>query len=189
MFDDTRSYALGSQAWFYPENTAYTSPVPGGNVGQNNLPDKNDPGWVNMFIGDVEEWQDKKKVETDEILKPSPGHLVRKDILTFFVGLDIELTTNSLRRIAMQIMYGSSTVLSAGVSQFTPMSAVPPRGWLKLQRYTQDDVLVFAADLWIRCDVQEMSSGNKKTVKPKFMINLLDSQYNTMEFGDPSTFQ
>jgi hypothetical protein len=185
MFDDIQSYALGSHAWFYREGEAYTLLAPG-TVGVEALPDPTDPGWALRNIGDIEEWADKKNEDTEEILKPSPGVLKRKDIITFFQSLDIELTTNSLRRIAMQIMYGSDTTLDDTHGQFVPLSAVPPRGWLTLQRYTQNDDLVFAANLWVRLDITDTGSGNKKIVKPKFMAKLLDSDLNTMFFGDPS---
>jgi len=185
MLDDLQSYALGSHAWLYREGEAFTSPAPGV-VAVDALPDAADPGWALRNIGDTEEWADKKNVDTEEILKPNPGHLSRKDIITFFQSLDFELTTNSLRRVAMQIMYGSAVELTEGVGQFVPLAKVPPRAWLKLQRYTQDDVLIFAADLWVRIDVTDTSSGNKKIIKPKFMAKLLDSDLNTMFFGDPS---
>lgn len=185
MFDQLKSYALGSHAWFMPEGSAFTSPAPGV-AAVDALPDAAELTWNDYFIGDTEDWSDKKKIETEETMKPKPGILVRKDIITFFQSLDMEMTTNSLMRIAMQIMYGSAVKLTTGVGQFVPMQQPPPSGWLKLQRYTQNNQLVFAADLWVRADVQETSSGNKKIVKPKFMMSLLDSDLNTMFFGDPS---
>lgn len=183
-FDQLKAYALGSHGFFFPEGKAFTSPAPGV-VAVDALPDANDPLWQSMFIGDTEEWSDKKNVETEEVFKPNPGVLTRKDIITFFQSLDIEMTTNSMMRIAMQIMYGSAVELTEEVGTFAPLAAEPPNGWLKLQRYTQKNQLVFAADLWGRMDVQETNSGNKKLVKPKFMFKMLDSDLNTMFFGDP----
>jgi hypothetical protein len=185
MFNDLRSYALGSHAWFFPAGAAFTSPA-AGTVAVDAMPDKNDPKWPDLNIGDIEDWSDKKNEDTEETFRPGPGLLKRKEIITFFQSLDMELTTNSLKRIAMQIMYGSDTTLDDTHGQFAPLSAVPPEGWLKLQRYTQDDELVFAADLWVRLDVTDAASGNKKIVKPKFMAKLLDSDLNTMFFGDSS---
>lgn len=182
--NDLKSYALGSHAWFFPEGKAFTSPAPGGFAAVDALPDKNDPLWASLGLGDVEDWSDKKTVEKEDVFKPNPGVLVRKDIVTFFQQLDMDFTTNSLRRIAMQIMYGSAVELTTGVAQFEPLATPPPNGWLKLQRYTQENELVFAADLWVRLDVQETASGNKKLVKPKFMAMLLASDLNTMAFGD-----
>ncbi len=183
--DDLKAYALGSHAFFYPEGASFTSPAPG-TVAVDALPDADDPAWTDLFLGDTEEWTDKKAVESEEVFKPNPGVLVRKDIVTFYQSLDMEFTTNSLRRIAMQIMYGSAVELTAETGAFTPLASPPPSGWLKLQRYTQENELVFAADLWVRLDVQETGSGNKKLVKPKFMAKLLESDLNTMFFGDPS---
>lgn len=183
--NDLKSYALGSHAWFYPEGKAFTSPT-AGTCAVDALPDKDETTWASLFLGDCEEWADKKTVDSEDVFKPNPGVLVRKDIVTHFQSLDIELTTNSLRRIAMQIMYGSAVELTTGVGQFTPLASPPPNGWLKIQRYTQENELVFAADLWVRLDVTDTASGNKKLVKPKFSAKLLASDLNTMFFGDSS---
>lgn len=183
--NDLKSYALGSHAWFFPEGAAFTVPS-AGTASVSALPGAADEAWPAKYIGDIEDWSDKKTVETEEVYKPNPGALTRKDVITFNQFLDIELTTNSLKRIAMQIMYGSAITLDEATGQFAPLSATPPNGWLKLQRYTQENELVFAADLWGRMDVQEITSGNKKVIKPKFMFKMLDTTLDTMFFGDPS---
>jgi len=185
--NDLKSYALGSHGWFVPENTAFTSPGPGGVVAVNLWPDKDDPIWDSKFIGDTEDFDDKKNVEEVEVKKPAPGVLVTKDILTLFQSLEFMMTTNSLRRLAIQIMYGSAIELTDAVGEFVPLSAPPPSGLLKLQRYTHENELVFAADLWVRAKVEDaMKGGNNAVVKPKFTFRLLDSPLNSMFFGDPA---
>src|SRR4051812_10057334 len=105
--NDLKSYALGSHAYFYPEGAAFTSPG-AGVAAIDALPDADEETWADRFCGDTEDWNDKKNVESEDVFKPNPGVLVRKDIITFFQSLDFEFTTNSLKRIAMQIMYGSA---------------------------------------------------------------------------------
>jgi hypothetical protein len=183
---DINSYALGSHAWFMREGTAFTSPAPG-NVGVASWPDAAEPTWSDFFIGDTESWEDMKNIEEVEIRKPSPGKLVRKDIIEFFTSLDFKLTTTSLKRIAFEIFYGSSVTLTADVGQFVPLGAVSPKGLLNLQRYTHEDELVFAASLWVRAKITGgMRGANGEIVKPEFTFQLLDSDNNTMFFGDDS---
>lgn len=181
--NDMSAYALGSHVRFLPEGTAFTSPG-AGNVAVDDWPDADEPTLNDYNIGDVEDWSDKKNVETEEVFKPNPGILTRKDIITFFQSLDLEFTTNSLRRIAMQIMYGSAVTLTEGVGEFVPLAAEPPKGLLLIQRYTQENELVFMLNIWARVDLQEAASGNKKLVKPKFMVKMLDSDLNYGFFGD-----
>ncbi len=183
-FNDLKSYALGAHGWFFPEGADITSPS-SGVVAIDNWPDADEPTLDDRNIGDIEDWSDKKNVETEEVFKPNPGVLVRKDIITFYQSLDLEFTTNSLRRIAMQIMYGSAVALAENEGSFAPLAAEPPSGLLIMARYTQQNEKVFEANLWVRLDVQEAASGNKKLIKPKFMAKLLDSDLNTMFFGKP----
>lgn len=183
---DLNSYALGAQAWFFPAGAPFTSPSVG-TVDIDTWPDADEPTWGNRFIGDAESWEDTKTVESVEVRKPSPGKLVRKDIIDFYQALDFKITTNSLRRIAFELFYGSAVELTEQEGQFVPLGATPPKGLLNLQRYTQEDELVFAASLWVRAEITGgMRGANGEIVKPEFTFKLLDSPNNTMFFGDPS---
>src|ERR1044071_2837401 len=104
-FNDLKSYVLGSHNWFFPEGVAITSPG-AGNIAIDNWPDSAEPTFDDRFAGDCEDWSIKKNVESEEVLKPKPGVLTRKQILTHFQSLDMEFTTNSLRRIAIQLLFG-----------------------------------------------------------------------------------
>lgn len=184
QFNDLKAYALGSHNWFFPAGSAITSPG-AGVVAIDNWPDAAEPTFDDYFVGDCEDFSDKKTVESEEVFKPNPGILVRKDIITFFQSLDFEITTNSMRRIAMQILYGSAVKLTEAVGEFVPLAAEPPTGLWVSQRYTQQNEKVFIMNIWCRVDVQEATSGNKKLVKPKFMVKMLDSELNSMFFGKP----
>lgn len=184
-FDDLKSYALNSHNWFFPAGAAITSPA-AGSVAINNWPDADEPTFPDHFVGDTEEWLHRKTLESEETLKPVLGVLTRKQIVDFFQSLEFEITTNSMRRIAMQILYGSDVTLTAAAGTFKPLSAFPPEGLWVSQKYTQDNQLVFVANLWCKVDVTEATSGNKKIIKPKFMVKVLDAPDNEIFFGDPS---
>ena len=197
MFNDIRSYTLGSHAWLWLENDPFTigtDPDDGsaievaGFAAADHLPHPTDPLWpIVKHIGDVEQWEDSKKVETTEVRIPNPGFLTRKEIITWFQGLEFKLVSNSLKRIAMQIYYGSAVALGDDTGTFKPLAAEPPNAWLKLQRYTQKNDLVFAADIWCRVDVTGgVKGGNGEIVKPEYTCMMLDSALNTIFFGDPA---
>jgi hypothetical protein len=183
---DINSYALGSHAWFIPEGRAFTSPD-AGTVAVDDWPDAAEATWSDYGIGDIEGWEDTKNVETVEPRKPRPGALVRKDIITLFQSLDFKMTTNSLRRLAFELFYGSAVPLTDEEGTFVPLAATPSKGLLKIQRYTHENELVFAADLWVRAEITGgMKGGNGEITKPEFSFKLLDSDLNTMFFGDDS---
>lgn len=188
QFDDLKSYALGSHNWFFPEGAAITSPG-AGVVAIDNWPDSLEPTFDSRFIGDTEDWSHKKTVEEEEVFKADPGVLVRKDIVTFFQKLDLEITTNSLRRIAMQILYGSDTELTEAVAEFEPLSAPPPNGLWIARKYTQQNECVFLMNCWCRVNVSETASGNKKLVKPKFEVKILSATGNIIRFGKPEVVE
>lgn len=182
MFDEIKTYAVGSHAWFFREGDAYILPAPGF-AGQEALPGPLDPAWI--FSGDLESWEDTiAQDEEKEVRKPDPGVLVRKDIITIFQGMDIKLVTNSLTRLAMEAMYRSSTELSNVQTQFVPLSSPPRKYWLKLQRYTHENDLVFAADLWVRMKVKGgVKGGNGELLMPEYECRVLASDLNTAAFG------
>lgn len=191
---ETKSYALSSHAWFFREGDALNiaGTGPGGavatpaNAGIEVLPAADDEGWI--FAGDVESWEDSMaQDEEKEIRKPNPGALVRKDIITVFQAMDLKLTTNSLARIAFEAFYRSATKLSEVSGQFVPLSQTPRNYWLMLQRYTHENEIVFAANLWVRMKVTGgMKGGNGEIIMPEYTCRLLDSPMNTMFFGDDS---
>lgn len=188
LFNDLKPYALGSHNWFFPEGAVITSPAPGV-VEEDNWPDSLEPTFDNRFIGDTEEWSHKKTVEEEEVFKPDPGILVLKDVVTFFQKLELEITTNSLRRIAIQLLYGSATELTEAVGEFAPLSAPPPKGLWIARKYNQENECVFMMNCWCRVDVTEMASGNKKLIKPKFAVKILAATGNVMRFGAPEVVE
>jgi hypothetical protein len=182
MFNDINSYAMGAHVWLFREGDAFTLPAPGF-AGVAALPGPTDPAWISS--GDIEEFEDHMaQDEEKEVRRPNPGALVRKDIITIFQGLDFKWVTNSLSRISMEAFYRSATELSGAQTQFVPLSSPPRKCWVKIQRYTQENDPVFAADLWMRVKVTGgVKSGNGQIIMPEFTGRLLDSSLNTAAFG------
>ncbi len=172
----TRAMALATHAFFAREGDAFTTPAPG-TVGRNDKPDADDDVWIEP--GTIEESEDSI-VDEDEVKlwKPSPGHLVPNDIITLKQGLQIKFTTNEMSPLAVEAFYRTSQLLDESSEVFNPLSSVPRKGWLKLQRYTERDEAQLVLDVWGRLKVTGGMKMGGAIIKPEFEFYVLYSQYN-----------
>jgi hypothetical protein len=181
--------AMGTHAWFVREGDAFAAGVDvngnvlgAGVVSVNAKPAANDAAWI--LIDTIESWEDSIKDEDKPIYTPAPGHLVRKRIITTKEDLDMKFTCGQVSALAMELFYRSATKLNSASSQFNPMSYVPRQGFLKLQRYSDTDVLILSADLWVRMKISAgMKGGDGNITTPEFEAALLYSAMNTMALG------
>ena len=187
-FDQLKAHILNSNGWFFPEGAAITSPGVGV-VSQANWPDANEETFDARFVGDIEDWSFKKNVESEEVRKHVEGVLTRKQIVDTFQSGDFEFTTNSLMRIAMQILMGSAVELTEAVGNFKPLEAFAPEGLWIARKYNQFRQPIFLMNCWCKVDVQEIGGGGNKIAKPKFTVKLLDAPDNYMFFGDPALLE
>ncbi len=172
--------ALGCHAFFWREGDDYTLLAPGV-AGKDSKPDATDPDWVNRSLGVIESFDDSITDEEEKKLyQPAPGHLVIQAVITTKQGMMFKMTSNEVTPLALEAFYRTSQKLDLTSAQFNPLSAVPRKGWLKLQRYDHDDNLVIVLDGWVRLKVTGgMKSGDGNILMPEFEAYLLYSQYNT----------
>jgi hypothetical protein len=101
---------------------------------------------------------------------------VTKDVITTKQDLELTFKSNTLTVIAQQLMYRTQT-LAANAGFYNPLSGVPVRGFLLIQRYDQNNVLHQVGLLWVRIKATGgMKSGDGNLVMPEFAANVL---YNT----------
>lgn len=176
-------YAIGSHAWFFEEGAAYSLPD-AGVAAVDALPGADDEGWKSL--GDIETWEDSMATDEEkELWKPAPGHLVRKDIIPVKQAMNFKFVSNDLTPLAAGLFYRADSVLTPSSFQFNPLSGVPRKGWLKVQRYGQGDDLIISGDLWVRMKVTGgIKGGNGEVIMPEFTALLLDSSLNTMALGE-----
>jgi hypothetical protein len=167
-----------------PEGDAFTLPDPGGISAVDDQPSAADPAVINL--GDIETWEDSKVNEQLIITKkPVLGTLVTKNRLRLYQELSMKFTTNSLTRLAIEMFYGSATRLSGAQAQFVPLAQLTFNGWLYLMRYTHENELVQTANLWVELSVSGgIKGGDNAIEKPEFEALLLQSDLNTMSFGE-----
>lgn len=194
-YDDTKSRAVSTHAWFFREGDASiqgTTPTSGkdlagpGFAGELYLPKADEDNWIGG--GDIETWEETMaQDEEKEVRRPLPGALVRKDIITIFQGMDLRLVTNSLTRLAIEAFNRTSTQLSDVNRQFVPLTATPRKYWLMLARYDHENNFIEASNLWVRMKVTGgMKGGGGELVMPEYTCRVLDSALNTKIYGDLS---
>ncbi len=173
-----KSLALGAHLFFFREGDAFTLPAPG-TCAVDAKPDANDAAWISL--GTIESFEDSIADEDEKkIWQPAPGHLVIKDVITTKQGMEFKFTANELTAFAVESFYRTSQKLTAASDQFNPLSGVPRKGWLKMQRYDHEDQLRLVMDVWVRLKVTGgMKGGNGEIVMPEFTAYLLYSALNT----------
>ncbi|HEV2207306.1 MAG TPA: hypothetical protein VG167_00910 [Verrucomicrobiae bacterium] len=181
----TTEMAVGSHAWFFRRGDAFILPEPGGNASDAALPDADDLGWIEL--GTIDDWEDTIEDEEEKaVWTPVPGHLVKKRVITTKQGLGIKLTSSQLTPLAIELFYRTAEKLDQDSFQFDPLSGVPRDGWLKIQRYSEQDALVLAADLYVQLKVTGgMKGGGGNLIAPEFKATLLYSGLSTMAMGTP----
>lgn len=176
---NTRTLALATHAFFFREGDAFLLPDPGGFCAVDAKPDADDVSWINP--GTIEEAEDSITDEDEKaVWKPVPGHLVKSDLITLKQGLEFKFTTNEMSPLSLEAFYRTSQKLDEDSTQFNPLSAVPRKGWLKLQRYDHEDNETLVADLWVRLKITGGMKTGASLVMPEWTATLLYSSLNTV---------
>lgn len=155
----------------------------GGTITQSGLvsktcrPGPSDTGWTSMGI--VESSSDASEETPIEVWRPSPGVLVLDDEITNRVKLGVKFTTSEFGLITCEMLYRTLKLTSTTSQQFNPLEAASKKGWLKVQRYDQDNVLRMVIDLWVKLAVEgDVTMGGDLT-KANFVAKVLHSTLNT----------
>jgi hypothetical protein len=185
----SKAMAIGRHAYLFPEGLAAMMANVTGNIaiGQaasaTRLPHPDDDGWI--YAGIIEAWEDSIAEEESKTLwTPSPGHLVRSDIVTTKQALDQKLTTNQMSALAAGLFYRAADVLAEGDFQFVPLGSVPKKFWMMFMDYSHEDTLILSGNVWgqTRC-TGGIKGGNGEISMPEFTHQMLYSSLNTMALG------
>jgi hypothetical protein len=172
MNTDVKSIATGDFVYFFREGDAFTLPTPGGTVSRTAQIPSTDPldeGWLVRKIGNVESLE-PKLVDDDEVKVMGPagetGLITTRDVVQVKQGLEFDFTTNEMTRLAAQCFYRTQNLSNAS-TYFNPLSSVPPKGWLLVQRYDQEgqEHVIFLAWARLKC-TGGMKSGDGSLIKP-----------------------
>jgi hypothetical protein len=150
-----------------------------GTCARESKPGSADTGWISLAT--IEGWEDSISDEEEKsVFKPVPGHLVKQDVITLKQGLNFKFTCNELSPLSVEAFYRTTQKLTTASTQFNPLSAVPRKGWLKVQRYDHNDSLRFTLDVFGRLKVSGgMRGAQGELVMPEFDFEVLYSSLNT----------
>lgn len=148
-----------------------------GTVSSSFRPGPNDPAWESLGV--IEDASVSRQGNKIPIWAPSPGKIVKHDSLTNKHELMLKLTSQEWGPFAEEVLYLTEPLTEAS-TQFNPLEGDDKKGWLKCQRYDQDDDLREVIDLWglltIAGDIQ---FGGSDIVKPAFEFEVFHSSLNT----------
>jgi len=140
-------------------------------------PGPNDAGWVR--IGVIEEASISREGNDIEIYEPSPGKVVLTDVMRNKHKLMAKFTSQEWGPFAAEVLYLTEN-LDSSSTQFNPLEGRDKKGWIKFQRYDQNDELREVLDSWGRLSISgEVPFGGSDIVKPAFEFLSLHSALNT----------
>lgn len=187
----TRSQALGAHAYFAPEGSAYANGFLAngpGTVDVNDAPATTDPAFV--FVGTIEDWEDKPGDKTVKTMTPAPSILVPKRTVTVSQEMMYNFTTNEVTPLAVQTFYRTTQALTAASSQFNPLSGKPMHGFLLLEKYsTEGDQTnpFWIGLLWVFLKITGgMKGGDNLILKPTWEADQMFSPLNTVSAAQQS---
>ena len=170
------TYVIGTHAYFQLEGAAFTSPV-AGVVGRESKPDASDTGWIDLGV--IEDAEDNLTDTEIEVYKASPGRLRLYDVINVKDKLTIKVTCKELSPLAVQTLYRCQP-LTPTSTQFNPLGGKSVKGWLKIQRYDQNDQQRMIMDVYVRLKVSSaVKFGGDALAETEFEALVLQSTQNT----------
>lgn len=174
----TKRLVIGAQAFFFREGLAFTVPA-NGTAARTAKPGAADTGWLNCGVSD---WTFQNTSKTEEFFAPAPGCRVLWDKITTAKGLKLKGKLMELQNLSYQMLL-STTALPASPAaggQYNPLEGDPVvRGWLQLQQYNQDNVLVNTLDVFVAMTIPGDVAFGDKPVDVDVEADVLFSTLNT----------
>lgn len=168
MNTSVKSIATGDFVYFFREGDALEDLSL---CSRTNVPATDEDGWLDRLIGNVESFEPTQTDDEEvKIMAPAgqTGVIVTKDVIQVKQGLELKFTTNEMSRLAAQCFYRTQDLNDAS-TLFNPLSAVPPKGWLLVQRFDQDGQEHLILQCWVRLkSTGGMKGGDGSVLKPEW---------------------
>lgn len=175
---NTKRVTIGAQAFFFREGLAYTVPA-AGTASRTAKPGAADTGWLNCGVSD---WTFQNTGTTEDFKAPAPGARVLWDKIVTSKGLKVKGKLMEMQNLVWQVLLSSETLPASPTAggQFNPLEGDPiVRGWLQLQLYGQDNVLINTLDLYVAMTIPGDVSFGDKPVDVDVECDVLFSTKNT----------
>lgn len=171
------SRVVGNRIYIVQSGAAFTVPS-AGTVSNSTKPGSADASWVDLGV--VDDFSIKKNAKKIEVYGPRPGRRVRTKTLETNVSHDIEFTGKELGVTAYQNLFRSASLTPAS-TVYNPTAGPTWEGFMKVEQYDQDDVLINTFDVWGMLSVDNVDFG-ADVVSPKYMFMVAFSTQNVGSF-------
>jgi hypothetical protein len=141
----------GSNVKFFRDGDAFSDPV-AGVCSRNDVPGDDDAGWQN--VGPILDSGVENETEEKEVWGPKNegGKILLHDIVTGKRGLTRTFTTQELSAFVIEHLYGTAA-LDELSEDFFALSGSVKKGWLLINRYDQDDVLLVTEKAYVHLTI------------------------------------
>lgn len=140
-------------------------------------PGPNDASWITLGV--IEDSSMNREGNDIEIYAPSPGKIVLHDVLRNKHKLTAKLTCQEWGPFVQEVLMLTEPLTEVS-TQYNPLEGPDKKGWIKFQRYDQNDAIREILDLWGRLSIAgDVQFGGSDIVKPQFEFLALHSSLNT----------
>jgi len=169
------TYVIGSHAFFCRKGDTHGSAQ---TCGRSNKPVANDAAWIDLGV--IAKCRDSHDPGSAlDIFRPTPGALHLYDRKRTKGTWKIAFATQELSAIGVQGLY-RTLALTSGSTQFNPGEGITMQGWLKLQRYDENNNQRLVLDVWCELILTgEVDFGGEGLAAPEWEAAVLFSTLNT----------
>ena len=174
----TARTVIGAHAYFFPASAAFTVPEAGA-AGRNAKPGAADPAWIKCGVSD---WTFQNTGTTVDFFAPAPGARELYDKVVTKKGLKLKGKLMEMQNLVWQLLL-STAVLPASPAaggQYNPGEGDPVvRGWLQLQQFNQENVLINTMDVYVAMTIPGDVQFGENPVDVDVECDKLQSVLNT----------
>lgn len=167
---------VGNHAWFVRKGDSFTLPSPG-TVDSDAKPGATDTIWIPME--QITDLTVEPKSEVKPIYAPTPGQLRLVGKKETKRELTVTFTIQKLSAFMFELMFKTGPLTGSGPEQYNPLEGATTYGWLKVQQYDDNDVLLNTFDGWSVLMVSGGVSFGDDIVQPTIQADILHSPLNT----------
>jgi hypothetical protein len=141
----------GSHVKFFRDGDAFTDPVEG-ICSRTDVPGDDDEGWQD--VGPILDSGVENETEEKEVWGPKDegGRILLHDIVSGKRGLTRTFTTQELSAFVIEHLYGTAA-LDELSEDFFALAGSVKKGWLLINRYDQDDVLLVTEKAYVHLTI------------------------------------
>lgn len=178
---NTKRIVIGSQSKFIPEGTEYTVEAVEKAVSATNKPSIEIEGWLDL--GPIK-WTLSPSHKTEDYMTPEPGAYVMSDEIVLSKGLTLKGKLEKQSNFAVQLQEACQALPAAPTAGgvHNPLAGSPVvKGWLHIQRYDQNNVLVGTWQYWVSLRASGDTNHDDKAAETPIEAKVL---FSTLNVGD-----